>query len=66
MRWICPEFPGSAPAMHRSIEDPSLAAGRLRRTLPVFRLLATELESRVGFLTAFIDNESNKENARHG
>ena len=66
MTRICPEFPGSAPAMHWSIEDPSLASGSLRRTLPVFRALATELESRIGFLTALIDNESSKENARHG
>lgn len=66
VREICPEFPGPAHAMHWSIEDPSLAAGSLRHTVPVFRALATELESRIGFLTARIDNESNKENAHHG
>ena len=66
VREICPEFPGPAQTMHWSIEDPSRASGSVRQTLPVFRALATELESRVGFLTALIDNEPIKENARHG
>ena len=66
VREICPEFPGPAQMMHWSIEDPSLTSGSLRETLPVFRALATELESRIGFLTALIDNEPIKENAHHG
>jgi protein-tyrosine-phosphatase len=66
VREICPEFPGQRTAMHWSIEDPSRASGSLRATLPRFRALATELESRIAFLTSLIDNESSKENARHG
>jgi protein-tyrosine-phosphatase/DNA-binding transcriptional ArsR family regulator len=66
VREICPEFRGPAEAMHWSIEDPSRATGSLRDTLPVFRALASDLESRIGFLTALIDNESIKENTRHG
>ena len=66
VREICPEFPGPARTMHWSIEDPSRAPGSARHTMPVFRALATELESRVGFLTALIDNEPIKENTRHG
>ena len=66
VREVCPEFPGNAETMHWSIEDPSLAPGSLRETLPVFRALATELESRIGFLTALIDNEPIKENTHHG
>ena len=66
VREICPEFPGPARTMHWSIEDPSRASGSPRDTLPVFRALATDLESRIGFLTALLDNEPIKENARHG
>ena len=65
VREICPEFPGQRATMHWSIEDPSRISGTLRATLPAFREVAAELESRVGFLTSLIDNESNKEN-RHG
>lgn len=66
VREVCPEFPGQGQTMHWSIEDPSRASGALRDTLPGFRALATELESRIGFLVSLIDNESTKENARHG
>jgi protein-tyrosine-phosphatase/DNA-binding transcriptional ArsR family regulator len=66
VREICPEFPGRGKKMHWSIEDPSSASGTLRDTLPGFRALAAELESRIGFLASLIDNEPIKENARHG
>ena len=65
VREICPEFPGQRRTMHWSIEDPSRAAGSLRTTLPRFRALAAELESRIAFLTSLIDYESNKENVHH-
>jgi ArsR family transcriptional regulator, arsenate/arsenite/antimonite-responsive transcriptional repressor / arsenate reductase (thioredoxin) len=48
--------------VHWSIEDPSRPPG----TLPVFRALDDELESRLGFLISLIDNQSQKETARHG
>ena len=66
VREICPEFPGQRRAMHWSIEDPSRLPGTLRATLPAFRAVAADLESRIGFLISLIDNESNKEHTRHG
>lgn len=66
VREVCPEFLGNGQKMHWSIEDPSRAPGTLRATLPAFRTLAAELESRIGFLTSLIDNQSQKETARHG
>jgi protein-tyrosine-phosphatase len=66
VREVCPEFPGRGQVIHWSIEDPSRASVGLRATLPGFRALATDLESRIGFLTALIDNEPIKENSRHG
>ena len=66
VREICPEFPGQGQTMHWSIEDPSRASGSLRDTLPGFRALAAELESRIAFLRSLIDNQPIKENARHG
>jgi protein-tyrosine-phosphatase len=66
VREICPEFAGQRRAMHWSIEDPSRLRGTLRATLPAFRAVASDLESRVGFLISLIDNESNKEHPRHG
>ena len=70
VREICPEFPGQRTTMHWSIEDLSRASGSPRTTLPRFRALVAELESRIAFLTSLIDNEShdnesNKENVHH-
>ena len=66
VREICPEFPGQRRAMHWSIEDPSRTPGALRATLPAFRAVAADLESRIGFLISLIDTETNKEHTRHG
>lgn len=66
VREICPEFPGQRRAMHWSIEDPSRLPGTLRATLPAFRAVASDLESRIGFLISLIDTEPNKEHTRHG
>jgi len=69
VREICPEFPGQQRAVHWSIEDPSRLPGSDRTTLPAFRAVATDLQSRIGFLLARIDAEpitrSSKESTRH-
>ncbi len=55
VREVCPEFPTGAQAIHWSIEDPSRTPGTDRATHPVFRALAAELESRIGYLIALIN-----------
>jgi ArsR family transcriptional regulator, arsenate/arsenite/antimonite-responsive transcriptional repressor / arsenate reductase (thioredoxin) len=47
---VCPEFPSHPEIVHWSIPDPALAGPNDRATLPAFERLATELESRIGFL----------------
>jgi protein-tyrosine-phosphatase len=66
VREVCPEFPGSVRTMHWSIEDPSLSPGTRRATLPAFRAVAEDLESRIGFLVSLIGTDSHKEHTRHG
>ena len=61
VREVCPEFPGDAPTMHWSTQDPSRMAGSDRATLPAFRAVADELQSRVRYLVPLItqgDNQS--------
>jgi ArsR family transcriptional regulator, arsenate/arsenite/antimonite-responsive transcriptional repressor / arsenate reductase (thioredoxin) len=55
VREECPEFSKQAQAVHWSIADPSQAPGTARATYPVFRALAAELETRVGYLIALIN-----------
>jgi protein-tyrosine-phosphatase/DNA-binding transcriptional ArsR family regulator len=55
VREACPEFSTRAQAIHWSIEDPSRSPGTDRATYPVFRALAAELESRIGYLIALIN-----------
>jgi protein-tyrosine-phosphatase/DNA-binding transcriptional ArsR family regulator len=66
VREVCPKFPGQGRTMHWSIADPSLASGTARATLPAFRAVAADLESRIGFLISLIDQQTTKEHARHG
>ncbi|MEO5900479.1 MAG: hypothetical protein ABIR68_10160 [Ilumatobacteraceae bacterium] len=56
VRERCPEFADDDETIHWSVEDPSDAAGTDRRTFPRFRRTAAELEARIGFLVALIDN----------
>jgi len=69
VREVCPEFPGQRRATHWSIEDPSGLPGSDRATLPAFRAVATDLQSRIVFLIAAIVAEpytrSNKEHPHH-
>jgi protein-tyrosine-phosphatase len=66
VREVCPEFPGGRRVMHWSIEDPSRLPDTRRATLAAFRVVAADLESRIGFLIALIDDDSQKEHTRHG
>ena len=65
VREICPKFPGHGQTMHWSVADPSLASSTLRGSLPAFRDLVEDLQSRIGFFISLIDNPS-KRNTRHG
>ena len=55
---MCPEFPGRPETAHWSIPDPAagLAEGDDQAGYPGFRQTAVELEARVGFLLAALDN----------
>ncbi len=66
VREVCPDFPGQKGAMHWSIEDPSRLPGTLRETLPAFRAVAADLESRIAYLISLIDTPTSKEHTRHG
>lgn len=69
VREVCPQFPGDALAMHWSTADPSRVAGSARATLPTFRFIADELESRIRYLLPLIHQRCistpSKETARH-
>jgi protein-tyrosine-phosphatase len=64
VREVCPEFPGRGARAHWSIEDPSRTPGPPRRTVPVFRALADELESRITYLCALVATQT-KGSSRH-
>jgi protein-tyrosine-phosphatase len=65
VREVCPEFPGQRRSIHWSIEDPGVAPGPARATLPTFRAVAADLESRIPYLIALIDSDLEKELTRH-
>jgi protein-tyrosine-phosphatase len=50
VREICPEFPHGPEPIHWSIPDPA-ADGTGRASYPAFRRVATDLHTRIGFLT---------------
>jgi len=50
VREVCPEFPGGAERMHWSIPDPVGPGGTDHDTYPAFQRMASELETRIGFL----------------
>ena len=53
VREVCPEFPGAPVATHWSMPDPAAGDdGDPASTHPAFRQIATELETRIGFLLA--------------
>jgi ArsR family transcriptional regulator, arsenate/arsenite/antimonite-responsive transcriptional repressor / arsenate reductase (thioredoxin) len=54
VREVCPEYPGRAEQLHWSIPDPAASGGTGQDTYPAFERMATELETRIGFLLAAI------------
>jgi ArsR family transcriptional regulator, arsenate/arsenite/antimonite-responsive transcriptional repressor / arsenate reductase (thioredoxin) len=58
VREVCPEFPGEPETMHWSVPDPAREPGTDEETLPAFEATAAELEARVGFLLAAIEQTS--------
>jgi protein-tyrosine-phosphatase/DNA-binding transcriptional ArsR family regulator len=52
VREVCPEFPGHPGYVHWSIADPAASGGRDDQTYPLFKQLAAELETRIGYLLA--------------
>ncbi len=60
VREVCPEFPG-ARAIHWSVRDPARDPGTEDQTLPAFERTAAELELRIGFLLATIDQTNGNE-----
>jgi protein-tyrosine-phosphatase/DNA-binding transcriptional ArsR family regulator len=55
VRELCPEYPEHPRAVHWSIADPARAGTTDRETLPAFEATAAELEARIGFLLAQLD-----------
>lgn len=56
VREVCPEFPGAPEQIHWSIPDPAREPGDDEQTLPAFERTAAELEMRLGFFIAAIND----------
>ena len=54
VREVCPEFPGHPGYVHWSIADPAASGGRDDQTYPLFKQLAAELQTRIGYLLAVL------------
>lgn len=54
VREVCPEFPGHPGYIHWSIPDPAASGDDDQATLPLFRQVAAELDTRVSYLLARI------------
>ncbi len=60
VREVCPEFPGHPRVIHWSLADPATEGVSDGETYPAFEQLATELETRLGFLAEVIKQDLNK------
>lgn len=56
VREVCPEFPGAPETLHWSIPDPAREGDSDDETYPAFQRTARELETRIRFLLAVIQN----------
>jgi protein-tyrosine-phosphatase len=65
VREVCPEFPFHPNRVHWSVPDPALAGPNDRVTYPAFEQVAAELETRVRFLLARLDEASTRRST-HG
>ncbi|HZP31131.1 MAG TPA: ArsR family transcriptional regulator [Acidimicrobiia bacterium] len=60
VREVCPEFPSAADRVHWSIPDPGAVSGDDRARLAEFERVATELETRIGFLVRVLDERTTR------
>jgi len=65
VREVCPEFPAHPDLVHWSIPDPALEGATARASYPAFERTASELETRIHFVLAAI-NESSMRRSAHG
>jgi protein-tyrosine-phosphatase/DNA-binding transcriptional ArsR family regulator len=65
VREVCPEFPMHPDLVHWSIPDPALEGTTERASYPAFERTASELETRINFLLAAI-NEPTMRRSAHG
>ena len=56
VREVCPEFSGAPETLHWSIPDPAREGDSDDETYPAFQRTARELETRIRFLLAVIQN----------
>jgi protein-tyrosine-phosphatase/DNA-binding transcriptional ArsR family regulator len=65
VREVCPEFPANPDLVHWSIPDPAVEGSTERASYPAFERTASELETRIQFLVAAINQPSMRRSA-HG
>ena len=65
VREVCPEFPAHPGLAHWSIPDPALEGSTDDDSYPAFERTASELETRIRFFLASI-NEKPKGRSAHG
>jgi len=65
VREVCPEFPTHPDLVHWSIPDPALEGSTERASYPSFERTASELDTRIRFLLAAI-NEPTMRRSAHG
>jgi len=58
VREVCPEFPGRPETIHWSIPDPAAGQPNDDASYPAFRQTAAELDTRIGFLLAALDDRA--------
>ena len=58
VREVCPEFPSHPELVHWSIPDPALEGSTARASYPAFERTVAELETRIHFLLAAINEPS--------
>jgi protein-tyrosine-phosphatase len=66
VREVCPELPGPPETIHWSIPDPSLEGETAAASYPAFERTARELETRIQFFLAGIDNPTERSARAHG
>jgi protein-tyrosine-phosphatase/DNA-binding transcriptional ArsR family regulator len=60
VREVCPEFPEHPRVVHWSIADPAGDGATNRESLPAFEATAADLEIRIGFLLAQLDEPTTR------